>query len=167
MSDKMENGLSDLEMVAIGKMGRDVKVHRNNVSSGKAQEVDFIVRVKGMLNVAEDGETTKTTKPDGKAVLALVYSLLTENGRKQLQTKMREAIEESAYNGDPMGSFKEIEEEHAIRAAATLEGACVKKTSARQGAVTGSIEFARMNPNAVSKSTIAKMSHPIRKIDLS
>lgn len=125
--------LRPLELHALAKAGKAAEKVRDALSPGLSQKVDFTVRVRGTIDVA-NGQTAKVTeKPDLGEVLAVVLGTLTPKARteavEEVTKRLKHPRPEIELSHEWLGFVQAIERQLSV-----------EKTQQKRGNVTATLE---------------------------
>lgn len=135
----MDN-LSPLELHALKILGRPADKARDRLAEGNGQAVDFVVRIRGAVNVGLTTESDTVEKPELATLLAVVLESLSPRVKSKLLPAVRERLNAFVAGGDPPQPAKAAADELQDLVAACSRPA--KQT--KRGNVTGSLNAERL-----------------------
>lgn len=145
---KTEMLLTELEAAAILLLGKELTEHGKVVPAGKAQEVDVMIHIKGLLNKGEGYNSSRRSKPTAEAVCAWFLSRVTEKARSQL---LDEFVAQAKTGGLP-----KVTDEVQALAETMISVASSMKIIPVTGRLTGSlnvsaVDFSKLKPLAIKQ----------------
>jgi len=151
--------LSPLEWWSVAVIGKQAAAVREKVEPGRGQAVDFLLRVKGSLDVSESGTSTRTTKPDGEAVLAFLLAMAPTQ-------EQREAIRGAMIGARAAGGLPAVEEGFAEAAKQLI--APLGKTSPfkKNGPTRGNFQIGLVAEDQLAEAVQTTITKATRAIAL-
>lgn len=129
-------GLSPLELHALASVTKDARKWRELLAAGDGQEVDFVVWVKGRVNVGDEQSANVKDGPDVEDLLALALSQLGEKTRQ----KVFEAL---ADPSTPLDSPAVTDQARAM-AKAAIDARTTSHEQTKNGNVTAFVTVGRL-----------------------
>jgi len=134
--------LSPIEWMGLKACAKLAEPYREKVEAGKGQEFDFTVRVRGMLDVGEDTETTRSKAPKPAELVAAILESLSEDQRKLVV----ESVRENWSKGEERAGL-----DATVRAGELIASLTTQETSPQKGSVRGTplVEVVRAHEGAM------------------
>lgn len=153
--------LTPVQWQAIRAASRGADASRSELQPGKGQEVDLLLRIKGTVDVDEDGEATRTVRPSAVEVLAWVLAsdFLDTVQRELLVAQMRESAGGNGY-------LPEVEEGYVARATMAIAAVSPSVTAARKGSVRGMLRVGVVSKSQLTEEVGAVIERSTRVIEL-
>ena len=127
--------LTPIEWQAVQVLARWGRDKRDEVDPGAGQEVDFVLHVKGTIDVAEDREASRVRKPTVEEMLAYVWWALDTSGHAEASAILRERMRQTAADGQ----LPDVEEGYNAQALMLISALSPTVPAERKGQVRGCI----------------------------
>jgi len=160
--DKATN-LRPEEWLALTIVGREAAKFREQARPGRGQEVDLLLRIKGTVNVGEDGKTTRMMKPSQEQLLGWVLHRLHDTGHDDAAESIRVGLSDCASNGN--GGLPVLEGFHEL-AKELVRSVSKSSESQRKGRTTGHFEVGIVDQSELSAAAGASLMTHTRRIVL-
>lgn len=136
-----DHDLSDIELFALAEIGKEAKKHRDLLLDGTKHQIDFVVRLRGMMQVGLPQDRKHTVKPDAVELLALVLEIVPAGTRKILEKRL-----DSMYQLADVEARPEQVPELRTLAETWIHRWTKTAPDTQRGAVTGTIQARKYAP---------------------
>ncbi len=154
--------LTPSEWYGVQCVARQAAKYRDELPSGKGQAVDMLLRIQGVIDVAEDGVSRRTNKPSAELIMAHVLRIMDGLVKPTNMAELMVAIRGAAENGE----LPESDEAYQYKAAEMIRTLSTQKEIPRKGAVTGSFQIGQVKMSGLSSTASSAVAKATRAIVL-
>lgn len=152
--------LTPLEWQALRAAAKGADGSRADLSLGKGQGVDLLLRIKGTVDVGEDGETSRAARPSAIDVLAWVLAQPIGESNDQMLQRMRLDAEQHG------GKLPEVEEGYVAAATMAILAVSPSVKIPRKGSIRGTLRVGVVNSAQLSQEVSGAVEQCTRMIAL-